>query len=89
MFPIAQLHAAIADVCPIDSVKIGRANDRTTWAIDPKPEATPQQIAAARDLMQRWQPAPVAEKNDELDELKRRLDAVTSALAALATEAKR
>ncbi len=90
MFPTAQLHAAIAAVCPIDGVKIGRVQDRATWDLDPKPEATPQQIAAARELMQRWQPpAPESAKANEIDDLKRRLDALTSALSALATEAKR
>ena len=43
-----QLHSAIAAVCPIDGVSIGRKNDKSTWRIDFRPEATDAQKAAAR-----------------------------------------
>lgn len=41
------LHAVIDRVCPIDGVRIGRWQDRSTWGIDFRPEATPEQMAAA------------------------------------------
>lgn len=41
------LHAAIAAVAPIDGVSIGRRNDKSTWRIDFKPEATDMQRGAA------------------------------------------
>ena len=45
---IAQkLNAAIAAVCPIYGVSIGRKDDKQTWRIDFKDEATPEQRAAA------------------------------------------
>jgi hypothetical protein len=47
----AVLHDAIDDVCPIISVTMGDPNDRETWTYDPKPEATPEQIAAADNVI--------------------------------------
>lgn len=44
----AQLHAAIAAVCPIHGVSIGRKDDKATWRIDFADEATKQQKVAAR-----------------------------------------
>lgn len=44
----ADLHAAIAAVCPIHGVSIGRKNDKTTWRIDYAPEATDTEKAAAQ-----------------------------------------
>ena len=38
---------AVASVCPIYGVSIGRADDKTTWRIDFKDEATSEQRAAA------------------------------------------
>lgn len=38
-------------VCPIDGVSMGEAANKATWRIDFKPEATPQQIAAAQAVV--------------------------------------
>lgn len=46
------LHAAIAAHAPIDGVSIGRRNDKSTWRIDFKPEATDAQRAAARAMLE-------------------------------------
>jgi hypothetical protein len=41
------LRTTLVAVCPIDSVRIGDPNDKTTWSFDPSPSATADQIAAA------------------------------------------
>lgn len=46
------LHAAIAAVCPIHGVSIGRKNDKATWRIDFRDDATDAQRAAARALLE-------------------------------------
>ena len=43
-----KLHEAIAKVCPIHGVSIGRANDKGTWRIDFDQAATQQQKDAAQ-----------------------------------------
>jgi hypothetical protein len=48
----ADLHAAVAAVCPIHGVSIGRKDDKATWRIDFAPEATAEQRAAAVSGMQ-------------------------------------
>ena len=45
---IAKLDAAIKAVCPIHGVSIGRVNDKQTWRIDFRDEATAQERDAAR-----------------------------------------
>lgn len=45
------LNTAIAAVCPIVSVRVGKEFDRTTWSFDPAPGATSQQIAAANNVI--------------------------------------
>jgi hypothetical protein len=44
----ADLHAAIAAVCPIAGVAIGRKNDKATWRIDFADAATDAEKDAAR-----------------------------------------
>lgn len=51
-----QLHQKVEEVCPIDSVAVGRKGDRNSWRLDFKPEATEAQKAAARDVMARFAP---------------------------------
>lgn len=51
---IASLHEAVAAAAPIYGVKAGRANDRATWAIDFREEATDQERAAAQAAMDAW-----------------------------------
>lgn len=48
---IRQLHLIVEAVCPIDGVSIGRKDDKSTWRIDFKTEATPAQQQAARDVV--------------------------------------
>ena len=43
-----KLDAAIKSVCPIHGVSIGRKDDKTTWRIDFKDEATAEQRASAQ-----------------------------------------
>lgn len=50
------LSAAIAAVCPIVGVSIGRIADRSTWRIDFAEEATPAQRAAARNVLSSFDP---------------------------------
>jgi hypothetical protein len=47
----ADLHAAIAAVCPIHGVSIGRKDDKATWRIDFAPEASKEQKTAAAAAM--------------------------------------
>jgi hypothetical protein len=45
------LHEAIAEVCPVTSVTVGKADDRSTWSFILAPEATPAQIAAGENVI--------------------------------------
>lgn len=45
---IAALDQAIRYVCPIHGASIGCKDDRSTWSFQPTPDATPEQITAAR-----------------------------------------
>ena len=47
----AALHAAIVAVCPIDGVAVANPSDRSTWRIDIRRSATPDQIAAAKSVV--------------------------------------
>ena len=71
----------IGAVCPRDHLSIGRWDDRATWRLDAKPEATPEQIAAAEAVMAAFDPwglqAPATQGSD--DEL---LPPATDALSA-------
>jgi len=48
---VLQLHEKIITVCPIHGVSIGRRDDKATWRIDFKDEATEQQRSAARVVL--------------------------------------
>jgi hypothetical protein len=58
---LIELDRAIKVVCPIHGVSIGRKDDRSTWRIDFKAEATPAQRAAAETVLADY---------DELDALR-------------------
>ena len=47
----AKLDNAIKIVCPIHGVSIGRRDDKATWRINFKDEATEQQRLAARAVL--------------------------------------
>lgn len=59
-----QLHAAIAAVCPIHGVSIGRKDDKATWRIDYAPEATVEQQAAALTVMLNFDVAAAKAESD-------------------------
>ena len=48
---IVKLSQAIAAVAPIHGVSVGQQNDKATWRIDFKDEATPEQRAAAAEVL--------------------------------------
>lgn len=45
------LSASIAEVAPIHGVSVGNRNDKSTWRVDFKPDATDQQKAAAQAVV--------------------------------------
>ncbi len=49
-----QLHEAIEAVAPIDGISIGDWDDKSTWRIDFKPEATNEQRVAAESVLIDW-----------------------------------
>ena len=50
----SKVHAVVAAVAPIASVAIGRRNDRATWRIDFKPEATVDQRLEAERIVREF-----------------------------------
>ena len=50
----AEVHAAVAAVCPIDGVSLVDENDPRTWFIDFKGETTAEQKTAALSIMDGW-----------------------------------
>lgn len=51
MTTATKLDAAIKAVCPINGVGIGSKDDKSTWRIDFKDDATAEQRAAARAVL--------------------------------------
>lgn len=47
----ATLHDAIAEVCLVTSVTVGKADDRATWSFVPGPGATQAQIDAGNNVV--------------------------------------
>lgn len=47
----AVLYDEISEVCPIISTSVGDPNNRATWSYVPKPQATPEEIAAADNVI--------------------------------------
>lgn len=56
-FDRGKLHEAIAAVCPIEGVRIGRVDERASWGFVAAPEATPEQLQAALDVLAAFDPA--------------------------------
>lgn len=54
MINVRKLHEAIGSVCPIVSVSIGDASDRTTWLFVPRQEANAEQISLAQEIINSW-----------------------------------
>lgn len=61
------LSAEIAAVCPINGVSIGRWDDRATWQVDYKPEATPEQRGAAQTVINTFDVLTVEKKEIAAD----------------------
>lgn len=77
----AQLHAAIAAVCPIHGVSIGRKDDKSTWRIDFVLGATSGERADAEAVLAAFDVAAAA----TAEQAKRtRAAAVDAKLRALA-----
>jgi len=51
MTPIVKLDGLLKAVAPVDGVGIGRWDDKSTWRIDFKDEATQAERAAARTVL--------------------------------------
>lgn len=47
----ATLQAAISEVCPTETVTVNDPVDRTRWQFVPKPEATPEQVFSAENVI--------------------------------------
>lgn len=47
----ATLNDAIAEVCPVISTSVGKADDRATWAFEPGASATQPQIDAGNNVI--------------------------------------
>ena len=63
----AKLDAAIKAVCPIHGVSIGRKDDKQTWRIDFKDEATPEQREAAQSVVDNFIDNPALENIANLE----------------------
>ena len=61
-----QLHDQISSVCPIDGVSIGRKDDKLTWRIDFKSEATQEQRNAARAVVDTFDVATAEMTRDRM-----------------------
>jgi len=48
---ITALHSGVEAVCPIFGISIGRWDDRSTWSIQFRPEATPEQQKAGMEIL--------------------------------------
>lgn len=78
----AQVHTrlglALGAVCPIESIRIGRMDDRASWGLTAAPEATPEQMQTALDVLNAFDPdAP--ELADVRAECQRRMIAMCHA----------
>lgn len=52
--PAARLEKRIAKVCPIAGVSIGNMADKSSWRIDFRPEATPDQRSISASIVATW-----------------------------------
>lgn len=81
---IAQkLTAAIAAVCPTHGVSIGRKDDKQTWRIDFKNEATSEQRMAAQAVVASFDPVAAEQTIDQsdIDQLEKHIKAVLLCVA--------
>lgn len=78
------LHDKVSEVAPITGVSLGKIDDKSTWKIIFKPEATPEQRAAAAQIVREFDPAvdAVAPKT-ELQQAKEEIEALKVRLSAV------
>ena len=50
----AQITDAVMAVCPIDGISFGNMDDKTSWVIQFRPEATPAQRVAGQAVIDNW-----------------------------------
>lgn len=60
MEALSRLDQAVSAVAPIDGVSIGDINDRATWVVFFKPEATPGQVVAAQNVINTFDPTSLS-----------------------------
>lgn len=60
-----KLHEAIAAVCPIDGVSVGRASDKATWRVQYAARATAAERAAADAALAAFDAAAVVAPGPE------------------------
>ena len=80
-FTAIKLHDQLTGLSiPIDGVLIGRVDDKESWRIDFKEEATPAQRAQAQQILNDFDesqiPDPVSEMQAEIDTLKSQMTAL-------------
>ena len=51
-----KLHEMIAAVCSIEGIRIGRVDDRATWGFTAAEQASPEQMQAALDVLNAFDP---------------------------------
>ena len=83
MTPIEALDQQLKAVCPIDGVSIGRWNNKDTWQIFFRPEATVSEQARAEVLLRAFDPATVPVPPSRAD-LKAQLQAAPTLAAVKA-----
>ena len=65
------IHKQVAAVAPISGVSIGRLDDKSTWRIDFKPEATVQQRTDAQAVVGAFDVALEEQKLKDADQAKK------------------
>lgn len=82
-FTASSLHSKLEVAgIPIDGVSIGKASDKATWRIDFKLEATPEQRAAAQQVLQDFDPATISNApSDDVSWLKWAVDKLAPGVA--------
>lgn len=77
----SELDKSIAEVCPIVGVSIGNKDDKSTWRIDFKPEATQPERDAAQAVVDAfvWDETPLDQA--DVDKINKQLKALALVVA--------
>lgn len=54
MVTAVQIHDLVASVCPIEGVRLGDIQDKSTWVVWYRPSASKAQKDAAQDILNRF-----------------------------------